>query len=641
MKKLYKICLAVVFLVFLTLPSSVNASSTHVIDALDIQMDVAEDGSLHITERYEIDFYSRQHGFYRVIPTNYDMEWEVDNKIVEQSYYFPVSDIDCHGTTCAVERNSSGVSIRLGDADRYVSGRQEYTISYKVQTKDLAIKGKEDLQMIYWNLVGYDHAKINRLTYTISMSKEFDREGVYTTSGAYGSTATTIINEFDQLTISGRSTAPLQERDAATIVINLPDQYFTFPEPVDYGPIVSAICITISILAIFLFYKFGKDDEVIVTVEFQAPEGLNSAGVGYVIDNTVDVKDVTSLILDWANRGYVEIIDENDHITLRKKADLGNDVPPYEHTFFDAIFTCDEVSEEDLKSEKTYRGLVNTIAGVSKYFSVKERRVFEKTGRFLQIFLGFIVGVPTLLYTGAAVYSYYESFDFAWLAVITTPFLIILSFLCMTVMLKRHTMTKLTLVAAAVFFVISFVLILAVSVSVMIMYEMSFIHIGIYVITTVLLLLVMLFMDKRTKLGIRWLGQVLGLKEFILTCEKDRLEMMVEENPTAFYDILPYAYVLGVSDVWAKKFEHIVMQAPSWYVGSYGQGDVFYTMLWWNQFHRSFHGISSASAFRPEIKGGSGGGRISGGGFGGGFSGGGFGGGFSGGGFGGGSSGSW
>ena len=37
------------------------------------------------------------------------------------------------------------------------------------------------------------------------------------------------------------------------------------------------------------------------------------------------------------------------------------------------------------------------------------------------------------------------------------------------------------------------------------------------------------------------------------------------QDPTYFYDILPYTYVLGVSDTWIKKFETISLQAPSWY----------------------------------------------------------------------------
>jgi len=40
---------------------------------------------------------------------------------------------------------------------------------------------------------------------------------------------------------------------------------------------------------------------------------------------------------------------------------------------------------------------------------------------------------------------------------------------------------------------------------------------------------------------------------------------MVMENPKYFYDILPYAYVLDVSDKWIERFETITLQEPDWY----------------------------------------------------------------------------
>ena len=43
-------------------------------------------------------------------------------------------------------------------------------------------------------------------------------------------------------------------------------------------------------------------------------------------------------------------------------------------------------------------------------------------------------------------------------------------------------------------------------------------------------------------------------------------EIVARENPMLFYDVLPYAYVLGVSDVYMKKFEGIPLQSPTWIV---------------------------------------------------------------------------
>ena len=74
-------------------------------------------------------------------------------------------------------------------------------------------------------------------------------------------------------------------------------------------------------------------------------------------------------------------------------------------------------------------------------------------------------------------------------------------------------------------------------------------------------------LPKRTKYGNKILGEIKGFKTFLETAEKTRLESMVAQNPNYFYDILPYAYVLGVSDKWIKNFETITPQAPTWYIG--------------------------------------------------------------------------
>ena len=74
--------------------------------------------------------------------------------------------------------------------------------------------------------------------------------------------------------------------------------------------------------------------------------------------------------------------------------------------------------------------------------------------------------------------------------------------------------------------------------------------------------------SKRTKYGNDMLGKIMGFKTFLETVEKTKLEAMVMENPTYFYDILPYTYVLGISDKWIEKFETISLKAPSWYNNS-------------------------------------------------------------------------
>lgn len=56
----------------------------------------------------------------------------------------------------------------------------------------------------------------------------------------------------------------------------------------------------------------------------------------------------------------------------------------------------------------------------------------------------------------------------------------------------------------------------------------------------------------------------MGFRDYIRLAEKDKMETMLEENPSFYYDILPYAQVLGVSDIWTDKFAGLSMQPPYW-----------------------------------------------------------------------------
>lgn len=85
------------------------------------------------------------------------------------------------------------------------------------------------------------------------------------------------------------------------------------------------------------------------------------------------------------------------------------------------------------------------------------------------------------------------------------------------------------------------------------------------IISIAVLILFAKIMPKRTPYGNEMLGKLRGFKRFLETAEKSKLEALVNENPEYFYNILPYTYALGVSEVWMSQFETIAMQAPDWY----------------------------------------------------------------------------
>ena len=72
-------------------------------------------------------------------------------------------------------------------------------------------------------------------------------------------------------------------------------------------------------------------------------------------------------------------------------------------------------------------------------------------------------------------------------------------------------------------------------------------------------------LSKRLPYGNELLGKIKGFKKFIENSEKEQLEEILTKDPNYFYNIIPYAYVLGVLKKWTKKFESINILPPSWY----------------------------------------------------------------------------
>ncbi len=140
-------------------------------------------------------------------------------------------------------------------------------------------------------------------------------------------------------------------------------------------------------------------------------------------------------------------------------------------------------------------------------------------------------------------------------------------------------------------------------------------------------------MLKRNEKGVHLYQHVLGFQMFIKAAEKDKLETMLKEDPDYFEKTLPYAMIFGYAKEWSKKFDGLLLEPPSWYIGGGHMyyGGYFNAGEFGQTFEDSVQEIESVFSSVPEPSSNFGGG--------GGFSGG--GGGFSGGGFGGGGGDSW
>jgi hypothetical protein len=133
------------------------------------------------------------------------------------------------------------------------------------------------------------------------------------------------------------------------------------------------------------------------------------------------------------------------------------------------------------------------------------------------------------------------------------------------------------------------------------------------VLSAVIVFVFAQIMPARTTAGARAREAALGFKEFLGRVEEERYKKMIA-SPDMFERYLPFAMAFGVADNWAKAFEDMYREPPSWYVGGTGQFSAI-------NFASSIGNMSSAAASSMSSSpssSGSGGGGSSGGGSGGG-----------------------
>lgn len=601
---------------------SVHAAEAFTIEDYHVELDVNEEGLVEVTETMNVHFDYARHGLYFDIPTEYEMKWDIDEQQVNKEYYLPVTDVRVlSGQMYEVEEMSEGIRIVIGDSNQYANEYETYIVTYDLQLRDLGLNGK---QLFYYNLIGSWDTVIKNFSFEINLPKPFDTSLIEYYLGENPDNLQYVETEIHGNSISGRVTLPIGNRASFTVMLPVEDGYFQFKEIPAHSLLICAVSCVLVALVCIIFIRYGKDDRVIVTVEFDAPEGISSAEVGYIIDGSIDDRDITSMILDWANQGFLKIEEiEGSELIFTKLEDMDEDSPLYERRMFNALFKNDtEVSTLDLR-ESFYTDFNGAKADLQNYLNMPEHRIFTRQSLVYRVVTFILSVLPSAVFVMWTMYSKTWKIDYGVLFGLLAAFPLLWADILLSLIEDRYAAMSL-----AVKLVLGFVssLFLMVNGGILLWTamtaEVELVYPLIIWLCTILLTVFGMKMIKRTSRGNLLYGKVLGLREFILHAEADRLKAMVEEDPSLFYHVLPFAYAMNMTDVWAHHFRNLQVPPPSWYTGYDPVWDVY------RMSHRMNHCLHLAQASMtsmPPVQSSSGGGSI-GGGSSGGFSGGGFGG---------------
>jgi uncharacterized membrane protein len=490
------------------------------IERFDAAIAVNRDGSVDVAETVTAKFTGSWNGIYRTVPVE---------------YHTP------QGFNWTLRLELLGATGPDGQALRVEGERDRHYIKYKIwvpgaedatRTVVLRYRAKNGLRFfadhdeLYWNVTGDEwDVPIQAASARIELPAGATGVRAIAFNGAYGSTAQDAEVVTEGTAVRVTLAQPLGFHEGLTAVIGWDKGLVAEPTETDRAlgflasnwPLGIPIAVLLGMFA--LWRRVGRDPSRLpFAVQYEPPASLTPAEAGALMDESADMRDITATVVDLAVRGFLRIeereekallglVTRREYVFHRLEAPVGaKALEDHESGVLDGIFEGrSQVKLSDLDNE-FYRHLPGIRKGI--YARLVDRGLYRS--RPDRVKSGWLVGAVVL---GAVIIGLGSTVGAAWLDMTPLPFMIA--------------------AVASGLIVAAFGRI----------------------------------MPARTVEGARALERVLGFEEFLRRVEGDRLERVVK-TPEMFERFLPFAMAFGVERKWAKAFQDIYREPPTWYVGS-------------------------------------------------------------------------
>lgn len=575
---------------------STSVSSTSAdgftIEGYKIIMDVDESNSIDVKEYVTVDFYEEgHHGIYRFIPS-----WlEYTNKDgIKQSRESKLSNLKVVGEKYTIDTVSGKKRIKIGDANKTLPiGNHTYEINY---TYNMGFDPYENFDEFIFHAFGdYWGTEIKNASIVINLPKTFDSQNKikFFADKNRKKDITSYVN-YNVIgnTIYANLSSNYKLNSALTIDIELPEGYFVNGSN-NYGKkslVLCIICIVFAILSFILWLINGKDlDKVPETVEFYPPENKDAAEIGYLYKKDAGRKLTVALIVELASKGFIKIIESEDKTTQTIIKSNSTDVnkyikreikivklKDYKASFFDKHFLASQIMRDyfpdnvtknvvtsgfdefyenskylidngyiKIESDSIDKYSKEELDKIQKDLSQKEFKDKPKMSSNEEIVYNklFEYSEETVLSTNT---SFYEVFSEIGANVRNTyddKINDLKAYVCMLI-------TSLGFLICTVLWGLAYSKFEDLDPKYSNLYIIAF-------ISNIIIFIFTILMKRKNSYGEQIKSKINGFRNYIELAEKNQIEMLVEQNPNYFYDILPYAYVLNVSKKWVEKFENI------------------------------------------------------------------------------------
>lgn len=597
-------------------------------------IDVQKDASIFVTELIKVHSEGNdiKRGIFRSLPTSRNLNGS------SHKVKYDIVSVKKNGAKEDYHTESEGgfLKIYIGQKEVILSpGEYEYEIKYSAKNQ---IGFFDQYDELYWNVNGAEWGfDIENISAKVNLPQGANilQNACYT--GAIGGKESNCSGKVvgDQsIEWTGN---PLAAHENLTIAVGFTKGVILQPPPPTflekYG---IAIFLALVMLGLFVtgyntWRKYGVDPvKPTVYPQFNVPDNMSPAALGYLKFESFKDSYLTASLVNLAIKGFIQIVEEESSsffgmsksktFKVNKLKEPDQSLPKEEIAVMNNLFQNRDVVNFD-----------------SQYDSKVEHTVDDYKANLLYQFKDFLTAgnnsklviAPALIVFGVFIASFIfsnwinDTMTFAGFGMFGLAFIAIFGVIVYAVL--NNVKNAGCLIAAILIFFFPFIggIILFMFVA-----DLDFNSkacIGFLGIGIIYLIIFKILIKRPSEEKLRIQSLIDGFKMYMGAAENEQLKFhnSPKMTPEIFEKYLPYAMVLGVDDIWGKKFEAALAAmaigyTSSWYMGSMLNMNSFGSALNSSLTNSISSGSTAPSSSGSSSSSGSGGGGFSGGGGGGG-----------------------
>lgn len=471
----------------------------------------------------------------------------------DSSLVFPlgtdVSGVSLNGGSAGLSKDNGITCVKLNYLKNQ-TGSFPITVHYTVNSI-VSTDEETGIQTITVPLLyGFEYP-VDHMSFSVSMPGEFDTEPVFLSGYHEQDIERSITYSISGSTITGTVDSQLKDRETLFLTLQAPEGMFPKSRAAGGSLVFDAWAMGIcAALALAYWLATLSRFPSWPTYRSTAPDGICAGMVGSYL--TRKPADLTMMVIHWAQLGYLIMhLDDNGRVILHKKMNMGNERSTFEQRCFRNLFGKKQMMDA---TGYRYARLYDATARSSRRYAAGYRK---DSGNPLLLR---ILSAGVALFAGIAMgdlVSTSPAWRIIWMILMGTlttaaSWQIQKGMLCL-----RHP-DKTDLYYGLVF------LVAVLGAGLVIKNALPYAAIG--VSWSVFAGILSAWGGKRSENGLRTYSDLTGLRRYMKKVTKAELSRILRSNPDYYYELIPFAYAMGVDKSFSRRFESLRIPACTWLV---------------------------------------------------------------------------